>query len=219
MDIEGMGYAVVSQLVSTKRLKTFADIYTLTKDDLLKLELFKDRKADNLLNAIENSKKQPLSRLLFGLGVRNVGEKAAWVLAQRFGTIDKLMAATLDDLTAINEIGPIMAQSIYDFFCQDSVKKLINQMLAAGINMAEPRNESKSKPFEGKTIVLTGELKALSRIEAENKVRELGGNPSSSVSRKTDFVVVGEEPGSKYDKAMELGVRIVREQEFLKMIK
>ena len=219
MDIEGMGYAVVSQLVQSKRLQTFADIYTLTKDDLLKLELFKDKKADNLLNAIEKSKKQPLSRLLFGLGIRNVGEKAAWVLAQRFGTIDKLMPASLDDFTAINEVGPIMAQSIYDFFCQDSVNKLIKQLKSAGLNMTEPVIETKGRKFDGKTIVFTGELKSLGRIEAENKIRELGGNASASVSKKTDFVVVGENPGSKFDKAKELGVRIVHEEEFLKMIK
>ncbi len=219
MDIEGMGDAVVEQLVKSRRVQTFADIYSLKKDDLFKLELFKEKKSENLLNSIEKSKKQPLSRLLFGLGIRHVGEKAAWVLAERFGNIDKLVTATIEDLTSINEIGPIMAQSIYDFFAQDSVKKLIKELKEAGVNVAEPKKEKRSQQLEGKTIVLTGELRALSRSEAESRIRELGGNPTSSVSKKTDFVVAGEAAGSKLDKAKKLGIKVINEEEFFKMIR
>ncbi|MCX5782026.1 MAG: NAD-dependent DNA ligase LigA [Elusimicrobia bacterium] len=218
MDIVGLGDVVIAQLVRNKTVKTFADIYALKKDDLFKLELFKDKKTQNLLDAVEKSKKQPLSRLLFAFGIRHVGEKAAWVLAEKFGNMDKLIPATFEDLTSINEVGPIMAQSIVDFFSQDSVKKLIKQLKDCGVNMAEPKKEKKSQPLAGKTIVLTGELKSFSRNDAEKKIREFGGNPTSSVSKKTDFVVAGEDPGSKFEKAKGLGVKIISESEFLKLI-
>jgi len=219
IDIEGMGEAVITQLVKSKRIKNFADIYTLTKQDLLKLELFKDKKAANLLNAIEKSKKQPLSRLLFALGIRHVGEKAAFVLAQRFGEMEKVDNATFNELTAINEIGPIMAQSIVDFFSQESVKKLIKQLKDAGVNMTEPKKESREQPLSGKTLVFTGEFESCSRGDAESKVRDLGGNAAGSVSAKTDFVVAGKDPGSKLDRAKKLGIKILNEEEFLKLIK
>ncbi|MFN3966484.1 MAG: NAD-dependent DNA ligase LigA, partial [Endomicrobiia bacterium] len=218
MDIEGLGEAVVQQLVEKNLVRDFADIYSLKKDDLLKLELFKDKKAQNLLNAIEESKKRPLSRLLFALGIRNVGEKAAIVLAEKFLSIDNLMKATIEDLQNIYEIGPIMAESIVNFFKQPTTRKLIDKLKSAGVNMKEEIKKG-PKILEGKTFVFTGELKSFSRNEAEAKVRELGGNTSSSVSKKTDYVVVGENPGSKFDKAKKLGIKIIDENEFLKMIK
>lgn len=219
MDIEGLGEAVVDELVNKKLVNDFADIYSLKKSDLLQLELFKDKKSQNLLNAIEKSKSQPLSRLLYGLGIRHVGEKAAQVLAEKFCDIDSLMNASVDELTKINEIGPVMAESIVNFFKQAQTKKLIAKLKSAGVNTIEPKKKIVSEgPFVGKTVVFTGELKSFSRAEAEAKVRQLGGNPVSSVSKKTDFVVVGENPGSKYTKAKQLKVKILTEQEFLKLV-
>lgn len=218
MDIEGLGAAAVVQLISKKMVSDFADIYYLKKDDLLKLELFKDKKAQNLLDAIEKSKTRPLSRLLFGLGIRNVGEKSAIVLAEKFLTLDNLIRATVDDLQKIYEVGPVVAEAVVKFFAQPTTEKLVEKLKKAGVNMKE---EIKTGPkiLEGKTYVFTGELKNFSRTDAEAKVRELGGNAASSVSQKTNFVVAGENPGSKYNKAKKLGVKIISEDEFLNMIK
>jgi DNA ligase (NAD+) len=219
MDIEGMGEAVITQLVAKKIVTDFAGIYHLTKDDLLQLELFKEKKADNLLAMIEKSKARPLHRLIFGLGIRHAGEKAGYVLAGRFRTMDCLMKAGVDELTAIADIGPVMAQSVYDFFCQKTVQALISKLKAAGVNQTEPEREGGASPLEGKTFVLTGELKGFTRSDAENRIRELGGNPSSSVSKKTDYVIVGENPGSKFAKARKLGVKVLNEDEFDKLMK
>ncbi|MFH1541185.1 MAG: NAD-dependent DNA ligase LigA [Elusimicrobiota bacterium] len=217
MDIEGLGDAVVQQLVSKKMVCDFADIYYLKKDDLLKLELFKDKKAQNLLNAIEESKSKSLSRLLLGFGIRNVGEKAAITLAEKFLTLDDLIKATVDDLQKIYEIGPTIAESVVKFFTLLETKKLIEKLKKVGINANE---EIKKGPriFEGKTFIFTGELKNFSRTDAEAKIRELGGSTSSSVSQKTNFVVAGENPGSKLNKAKKLGIKIILEEEFLKMV-
>ena len=218
MDIEGMGEAIVAQLVGKKLVKDFADIYSLKKEDLLKLELIKDKKAENLLEAIENSKKQPLSRLIYGLGIRHVGEKAAYLLAQKFGTLDNLMKARLEDFDAIYEVGSVMAESIVDFFRQESTKGLIKKLKEGGLNLKEKLISVKKSPLTGKTVVFTGELKNFSRSESESLVRQFGGNPASSVSKNTDLVVVGENPGSKYNKAKKLGVKIISEGEFFRLI-
>jgi len=217
MDIEGMGEAVVEQLVSKKMVKDFADIYYLKNEDLLKLELFKHKKAQNLLVAIERSRKQPLSRLIYALGIRHVGEKAAYVLAQKFGTLDKLMHAKSEDLDAIYEVGAVMAQSLTSFFKQDISRKLINKLKEAGLNLREERAKIKKSVFTGKTVVFTGELSGRSRSEAERLVRECAGNTSSSVSKNTDFVVAGSNPGSKYTQAKKLGVKIIEEAEFSRL--
>ncbi len=219
MDIEGMGESAVEQLVAKGLVKNFADIYRLRKDGLLKLELFKDKKADNLMLAIEKSKKQPLSRVLYGLGIRHAGEKAAYVLAQRFKSLDNLMRAKKEDLDAIYEVGAVMAQSIYDFFKLENTKIIIKQLKDAGLNLEEKVLTIKKTALTGKRVVFTGELKALSRHDAEALVRQLGGNASSAVSKNTDFVVIGENPGSKYEKAKKLGVKIINEKEFGEMIK
>ncbi|MCM8782357.1 MAG: NAD-dependent DNA ligase LigA, partial [Candidatus Omnitrophica bacterium] len=219
MDIEGMGEAVAEQFIKNKMVGDFADIYFLKKEDLLRLELFADKKAENLLNAIEKSKKQPLSRLLYALGIRHVGEKAAFVLAERFQTLDKIMAAKRGDFDALHEVGSVMAKSIEDFFKQDATRKLIAKLKKAGVNMVEPERRIDKMPLHGKTFVFTGELAGFKRQEAERLVRELGGDASSSVCKNTDFVVVGEKPGSKYNKAKKLGVRIIDEKEFTNMLK
>jgi len=218
MDIEGLGEAAVVQLISKKMVSDFADIYYLKKDDLLKLELFKDKKAQNLLDAIAKSKTRPLSRLLFGLGIRNVGEKAAIVLAEKFLTLDDLMKAAVDDLQKIYEVGPAVAESVVKFFAMPETKKLVEKLKKTGVNTTEEIKKG-PKILEGKTFVFTGELKKFSRTDAEAKVRQLGGNDASSVSQKTDFVVAGDTPGSKYNRAKKLGVKIISEDDFLKMIK
>ncbi len=218
MDIEGMGEAVVAQLVQLKLVKNFADIYQLKRKDLFKLELFKDKKIDNLLSGIQKSKSQPLSRLIYALGIRHVGEKAAYILAQKFKTTDKLMAAKKEDFDAIYEVGPVMAESIVDYFSQGQTKKLIAELKQAGLNLKELVMVARATPLSGKTIVFTGELKEYSRSQAETLVRQRGGNLSSSVSKNTDFVVAGENPGSKYDKAKKLGIKIISEKEFSRLI-
>lgn len=219
MDIEGLGDAAVEQLVKKGLVKGFAGIYALKKDDLFKLELFKDKKAENLLVAIEKSKKQPLSRLIYGLGIRHVGEKAAYVLAQKFKTLDNLLRAELEDFDAIDEFGPVMTESILEFFQQPYTRRLIKQLKEAGLNLEEKSVTVKKSAFTNKTVVFTGELKNFSRSEAEGLVRRLGGNAASSVSKNTDFVVAADQPGSKYEKAKKLGVKIINENEFRGMIK
>jgi DNA ligase (NAD+) len=219
MDIEGMGEAAVQQLVKNKMVKDFADIYFLTREDLLRLDLFKDKKVQNLLEAIEKSRKQPLSRLLYALGIRHVGEKAAFVLAEKFGTMDKLISSAKEELDAIHEIGSAISGSVESFFKQEGTKKLISKLKKANVNMSEPKRKTGAKPFFGKTFVFTGELSGFSRQEAQRLVRELGANVSSSVSGNTDFVVSGENPGSKYEKAKRLGVKIIGEKEFAYMIR
>ena len=218
MDIEGMGEAVVEQLVRKGWVKDFAGIYSLTKEKLLKLELFKDKKAQNLLEAIEKSKKQPLSRLIYGLGIRHVGEKAAYVLAHKFVTLDNLMKAKQEDFDAIYEVGSVMAESIVDFFKQESTQYLIKKLKDADLNLQEKITPIKKSPLTGKTVVFTGELKIFSRSEVERLVRRFGGNATSNVSKNTDFVVFGENPGSKYNKAKKLGIKIINEEEFSRLI-
>ena len=218
MDIEGMGEAVVGQLVRKGLVKDFADIYFLKKEDLLSLELFKDKKAQNLLDALEKSKKQPLSRLVYGLGIRHVGEKAAYVLAQRFTNLDNLIKAKQQDFDAIYEVGSVMAESIVDFFTQENTQRLIKKLKESGLNLQEKIIPIKKSPLTGKTVVFTGELKNFSRSGVERMVRQFGGNASSSVSKNTDLVVIGENPGSKYETAKELGVKIISEKEFTLLI-
>ncbi|MDD4954240.1 MAG: NAD-dependent DNA ligase LigA [Candidatus Omnitrophica bacterium] len=218
MDIEGMGESMVSQLVKLKLVKDFADIYKLKSQDLAKLELFKEKKISNLLSAIEKSKGQPLSRLIYALGIRHVGEKAAFVLAAEFKNMDNLCAAKYVDLDKIYEVGPVLAESIVEYFSQDSIKKLLHDFKKLGLNLKEEVALRKGSSFSGKTIVFTGELKKFSRLQAQRLVRQLGGNAVSSVSAHTDLVVTGENPGSKYKKARELGVKIISEKEFSRLI-
>lgn len=219
LDIEGLGEAVIAQLVKLGLLKSLADIYKLKSNDLLGLELFKEKKAANLLQAIQKSKSEPLARLIFALGIRHVGQKAAFTLAQEFSDMDKLMNAEREDLDEIPEIGSVMAGSIADYFKLSQTKKLIQELKNAGQNMRQQASRFKSNKLTGKTIVFTGELNGFSRAQAEELVRQSGGSFSSSVSKKTDFLVAGESTGSKFNKAKELGVKIINEREFKEMIK
>jgi len=218
MDIEGMGESLVEQLVKNNLARDFADIYSLKKEGLLKLDLFKDKKADNLLMAIEKSKQKPLSRLIYGLGIRHVGEKAAYLLTKEFRTLDALLEAKKEDFDAIYEVGPVMAESIVNFFQQEPSRKLIKKIKAAGLNLQEYLVPIKKSILAGKSLVFTGELKDFTRSQAESIVRQLGGNATSSVSKNTYFVVAGENSGSKYDKAKSLGVKIINEQQFSRLI-
>jgi DNA ligase (NAD+) len=218
MDIEGMGESVIAQLINSKKVQKFSDIYFLTRKDFLELELFKEKKAQNLIKAIEKSKQQSLSRLIFGLGIRQVGEKAARILASKFGSLERLKEAKKEDLEKIYEIGPVMAEQIVRFFRQPATRQLIAALKKAGVNMIEVK-ERRSQPLKGKNFAFTGELSEYTRKEAESEVRKRGAETSLSVSKKTDFVVVGTNPGSKFDRAKKLGVKVINEAEFKKMIK
>ncbi|HDZ76465.1 MAG TPA: NAD-dependent DNA ligase LigA [Candidatus Omnitrophica bacterium] len=217
MDIEGMGEAAVVQLVKEKKVSDFADIYYLRKEDLLTLELFKDKKANNLITAITNSKKQPLSRLVFALGIRGVGEKAAYLLAQNFETLHNIAVAGKADIEVIHELGPEISCSVVEFFKHPENKRLIARLKDAQLNMIEPKAK-KTNLLTGKTFVFTGELLRFSRTQAREIIRRMGGDSAASISKNTDFLVTGKSPGSKLNKANKLGVKIITEQEFEKLI-
>lgn len=218
MDIEGLGEKIVRQLIEKELVRDFADLYYLKKEQLLRLEFFKDKKADNLLMAIEKSKTRPLGRLIYGLGIRHVGEKAAYVLAQRFKSLDKIVLLKKEDLDAVYEVGPAISGSLAAFFAQEPVKKLIKKLKEAGVNIKEEEEELMRTPLAGKTIVFTGGLESLSRRQAEDLARKAGGSPASAVSKNTDFLVAGKNPGSKYGQALKSGVKIITEKEFMEMI-
>lgn len=218
MDIEGLGDVLVEQLVNEKLAKDLADIYFLDMDQVANLERMGKKSAENLFEGIKASKSRELHRLIYGLGILNTGEHAAQLLADRFQNLGRLMEASEEGLCGIREIGPTTAKSIVEFFKQPATHKIIEKLRKAGVrfNIVEAKREG--TPFSGKTFVITGTLKNYSRGDAEQLIRRFGGYASSSVSRKTDFLVVGIEPGSKHDKAKELGVRILDEHEFQKMV-
>lgn len=218
MDIEGMGEAIVDQLVDVKLIKDYGDIYCLKFDDLRGLERMADKSASNLLKAIDSSKANDLNKLIFALGIRHVGEHAAWVLAEHFGSIEKIEKASIEELTAIREIGPVMAESTFNFFRSVENLAILRKLKASGVRMKMTGSPAGDRALEGKTIVVTGTLKSFTRSGVEELIRKLGGRPSSSVSKDTDLVVAGDEPGSKADKARALGVKIIGEEEFKKLI-
>ncbi len=217
MNLEGFGYATLDQLISREMVRDPADLYHLTKDQLLTLEGFADKSAQNLLDRIGSSKSTTLVRFLFALGVRHVGGQMAAILAEHFGTIDRLQAASIEDLLAIRGVGPTLAEGVHEYFQRPESRRLIARLLKAGINIKAP--ERRDGPLAGKTFVLTGTLKSMTRGEAEERIRQLGGTPGSSVSKKTDYLVAGEDPGSKMEKALRLKVPILDEAAFLELIK
>lgn len=217
MNIEGFGVSSTEQLVDKGLVKGFPDIYRLKKEDLLGLELFKDKKADNLLAQIAASKAQPLSRLIYALGIRHIGEKNARTLAQHFRTLPAFMAAGPEELSRIGDVGPVIAGAVSEFFKSEATRRMVAELGQLGLRQDEPERAAGGK-FTGKTFVFTGELKTLTRDEAQARVRELGGKETSSVSAKTSYVVVGADPGSKYAKAQKLGVPVLTEEEFLKLV-
>lgn len=218
MDIEGLGDVAIAQLLDKGLVKDIGDIYHLRREDLLKLDLFKDKKADNLLKSIDVSRKKPLSKLLFGLGIMNIGEKAALVLAERFHSLDALMSVTSQEIESVDDVGPVMASSIVEFFSSSRAKFLVKQLKDAGVNLTQPQREQKGESLKSKKFVFTGELEGLSREEAGKLVEAQGGQVVGSVSKATDYVVVGLEPGSKYKKALELGVAVLNQKQFMEII-
>lgn len=214
MNIDGLGDAIVQQLLSKELIHDVADIYALNKEELVALEGFGEKSADNLLKAIEASKSVGLARVLFALGIRFVGAKAGRVLAESFGSVEALMAASADDLTAIDDIGPRIADSIVSYFGEEKSKALIEKLQGYGVDMTAEKKELISTSFDGEIVVLTGKLQLFTRKEAEQAVEERGGKCTSSVTKKTTLVVVGADPGSKYEKARQLGTPIISEAEF-----
>ncbi len=218
MDIEHLGEVVVGQLVDREMARDFADLYALTAEDLAGLERMGEKSAQNLFDAIQGSKTRGLSRLLNGLGIRMVGERAAQLLAARFGSMEKLEAADEDDINEIYGIGPQIAQSVTRFFSDAHNRKIIERLRKAGVVMKEAGATEGPKPLDGKVIVLTGGLRGMTRDDAKDLILRLGGRVSGSVSKKTDFVVVGEDAGSKADDARRLGVKTLDEDAFLKLV-
>ncbi len=217
MDIAGLGPAVTGQLLSAGLVQDPADLYTLRYEDLISLERLGPKSARNLLRSIEASKNNSLARLIFALGVRHVGERAAKVLAKHYGSLEALMATTEEELVTIPEIGPKIASSIAAFFADRKNREVIDRLVRVGVNTRADKESPEGGPLAGKTFVITGTLAGFSRQEAQKLVESLGGKVASSVSRSTDYVVVGEKPGSKYDKALAMGIHVLDEGEFKKM--
>src|SRR5207244_159171 len=217
MNIDGLGDALVNQLTDRGMVRNVADIYKLTKTDLLKLERMGDKSAQNVLDEIEDSKKLPLERVIYGLGIRFVGERTAQFLAEHFGSMDGLMKAGEEELQDVNEVGPRIAQSIVEFFQEPKNRALVKQLEGLGLRLTGTRKERGTK-LAGKTFVLTGTLAHFTRDEAKKMIEDAGGRVSGSVSKKTDFVVAGDDAGSKLDKAKELGVKVIGEDEMESLV-
>uniref|UniRef100_A0A7V5XH48 DNA ligase n=1 Tax=Thermodesulfobacterium geofontis TaxID=1295609 RepID=A0A7V5XH48_9BACT len=218
MNIEGLGDKVARDLVDKGLVQNVADLYYLKWENFMKLSGFAYKKAKNLYEAIQKSKKTTLGRFIYALGIRHVGEAMAQMLAEKFKNLDKLMNASMADLLSIPGVGYEVAKSIVEFFKNEENLKIIQRMLDAGITFVEEEKEERPKILEGLTFVFTGTLKSMTRDEAKEKVKELGGKTTDSVSKNVDYVVVGEGPGSKYQKALQLGVKTINEEEFLKLI-
>lgn len=218
MDIDGLGPAVVTELFNKDLISNAADLYSLTEKELLSVKHFADKAASNLYKAIQDSKTRPLNRLIFALGIRHVGEHLSKVLSSRFGELDRLSMATEEELVQIPEVGPKVAKSIVTFFAQPHNREVIEKLREAGLNFSSEKSLPVEGPLRGLTFVLTGTLSSMTREEAKKKIEALGARTSSSISAKTDYLVVGAEPGSKLVRAHELGVKVLSEEEFLKLI-
>lgn len=217
MDVEGLGEKLISQLLDTKTIEDPADLYYLTQEKLTKLERMANKSAINLLNALEQSKNPPLEKFIFALGIRHVGEHVARILSREFNTLDNLRGTTEENLLTINGIGPEIAESITAFFKEISNRNIIEKLKKAGVNPKETISKE-STLLSGKSFVFTGTLKSLTRSEAKKIVESLGCDVSSSITKKTDYLIAGDSPGSKYDKAKDLGIPILDEEEFLRFI-
>jgi len=218
MNIEGLGEKLIEQLVDSGLIKNVADIYSLRKEQLLTLERMGEKSAQNLLDAIAASQNVSLARFIYALGIRNVGEHIAKVLAKAFGSLERLSQASEEELMAIEGVGPIVARSVRNFFNAESNRQTIEKLLSSGIRISSEQDYKQKEEIAGKTFVFTGTLTNFTREEAQALVEKYGGKSASSVSKKTDYVVVGENAGSKAETARQLGVKILNEAEFLELI-
>ena len=218
MNIDGMGDALVTQLTDRGLVKNVADIYQLTKSDLLSLDRMGEKSAQNVLDEIEASKKLPLERVIFGLGIRMVGERTAQFLAEHFGSMDALMNASEEELEQVDEVGPRIAQSIAEFFREPKNRELVKRLKDADLTFTGKKKERGTK-LAGKTFVLTGTLAQFTRDQAKKLIEDAGGRVSGSVSKKTDYVVAGSDAGSKLDKARELGLSVISEDEMKDLLR
>jgi DNA ligase (NAD+) len=218
MDIESLSDKTAAQLIEALNISSIPELYELTFDQLVALERFGAKKAQNLLDALENSKSRPLSAFLFALGIPNVGSKTAKDLAKNFGTLKAVRGARRDELLTIPDIGEIVADSILSFFADPSIAAQVDALLNHGVSPQEEQSSVTDSPIAGKTVVVTGTLPSLGRREAEALIEQYGGKAAGSVSKKTDYVLYGESAGSKLDKARELNVPLLTEDEFFKLI-
>jgi DNA ligase (NAD+) len=219
MDIDGVGEQLALQLMDAGLVRDPSDLYALKKPGLLKLERMGEKSAQNILDAIDKSRGRPLHRLLFALGIRHVGSETAAFLAQHFGSIDALLAATKEELEAVPSIGPVVAESLHEYFRSRANRRLIEKLRKRGVRMEAEAPAAREGPLAGQSFVITGTLSAFSRGEAEARIRALGGLPSSSVTKSTDYVVAGESPGSKLEKAQKYGTKVLSSKEFLALLK
>jgi DNA ligase (NAD+) len=217
MNIDGLGEALVNQLTECGLVRNVADLYKLTTDDLLKLERMGEKSAENVLGEVEASKNLPLERVIYGLGIRMVGERTAQFLAEHFGSLDAIMNASAEELEEVNEVGPRIAESIVEFFADEHNRKLVDDLREAGLKFKGQKKEKGTK-LAGKTFVLTGTLERHTRDEAKKMIEDAGGRVSGSVSKKTDYVVAGSDAGSKLDKARELGVSMIGEEQLEQLV-
>ena len=219
MDIDGMGPKIIRKLAENGLIGDPADIYFLRREDIISLDLFQEKSTKNLLDAIDKSREKPLARLLYGLGIRYVGQHVADILAQEFGDLDALMSADYERILQIKEVGPRIAESVVDFFSKEQNREVIEKLRKAGLNFSSKTQRKEARPeFLGKSFVLTGKLSSYTRSEAKDLIESYGGRVTSSVSKSTDVVVAGEEPGSKLDEAKKLNIRTIDEKEFKKML-
>ena len=219
MNIDGLGESIIIQLLNRGLIENIADIYTLEFEDIASLKKNGKKFAQNLIDSINKSKQNDLYRLITALGIRHVGSKASKILAKRYKNIDNLMQATSEQLAMVEDIGPIVANSIREFFLQDQTIDLIQKLKKSGVNTKSLEEEIEDDRFSGKTFVLTGSLEEYTRQEASNIIEKFGGKTSSTVSKKTSYVLAGEEAGSKLTKAQNLGIEIITEEQFKEMIK
>ena len=219
MNIDGLGENIIGQLLDRKLIENIADIYTLKFEDIASLKKNGKKFAENLINSINRSKENDLYRLITAFGIRHVGVKASKILARKYRTIDKLMDASYEELSYLEDVGPVMANSIREFFMQDQTIDLVKRLKEAGVNTESLEEEVEDKKLEGKTFVLTGSLEKYTRTEASDIIEKFGGKTSGSVSKKTDYVLAGEDAGSKLSKAQSLGITILSEADFDELIK
>ncbi|MBC8231506.1 NAD-dependent DNA ligase LigA [bacterium] len=218
MNIDGLGPSLINQLIDTGMVEDIADLYTLIKESVAKLERMGEKSAENLINAIQGSKTNDASKLLFGLGIQHIGAHVAEVLISHYSSLDKLAVATSEELEEIHEIGPKVAASVVQFFHQESNRELIDKLRTVGLNVVAETSSQTQPALEGKTFVFTGTLSTMTRAEATAAIKAAGGRVTSSVSKKTDYVIAGESPGSKYDKAVQMEITVLNEEEFKKLV-